>query len=74
MIMCLAIPARILKVEGEEIVADIFGEEIKAKRGFVSPSKGDYVIIQQGVVTEILEKKAAEESLSAWRNILNQSK
>ncbi len=70
MVMCLAIPAKVVKVEGEKAVLDVFGETSGARVKTPRPKVGDYVLVQFGTVTDILDKKAAGESLKAWKEIL----
>jgi len=73
--MCLAVPAKVLKLAGEHALVDMLGDQKEVKMNPVSdkPRVGDYVLIQLGTITEILDRKAAEESLDAWRDILKQT-
>tara|TARA_Y100000310_G_C20522860_1_gene734539 strand:- start:246 stop:440 length:195 start_codon:yes stop_codon:yes gene_type:complete len=57
--MCLAYPVKVVEVNKDEIVVDAGGELRKAVA--IDPVKiGDYVLIDQGVVTEIYNKKIEE--------------
>ena len=67
--MCLAIPAKVIKVERGVVELDHGGENKKASSKLIKPKKGDYVLVQFGFVTEILDKKTAKESLNAWREL-----
>jgi hydrogenase assembly chaperone HypC/HupF len=67
--MCLAIPGKVLKVGKDFVEIDHGGKRRKASVKLVRPKVGDYVLIQFGFVTEILDKDAAEKSLISWREL-----
>jgi hydrogenase expression/formation protein HypC len=73
--MCLAIPARVLNVEGNTATVD-FGDG--TKRGvnvsLVDASVDEYVIVHAGFAIEVLDKEEAEKTLALWREILRQEK
>lgn len=64
--MCLAIPGKIKKVEGHKATVQYPGEERFALVGDEKLKKGDYVMVQMGIVVKILKEKEAKESLKAW--------
>ncbi|UCG94987.1 MAG: HypC/HybG/HupF family hydrogenase formation chaperone [archaeon] len=71
--MCLAVPAKVVKLENDRVLVDALGEKSRARLNPSQknkPSVGDYVLVQAGMVTEILDKKAAIQSLDAWKDIL----
>jgi hydrogenase expression/formation protein HypC len=67
--MCLAIPAKVIGVDKDYVQVDHGGKRRKASCKLVRPKVGDYVLIQFGFITEILDKETAEKSLNAWREI-----
>ena len=73
--MCLAVPAKVIKIEGKRVLVDALGEKSKVKinPSERQPSVGDYVLVQFGMITDTLDKKTAEENLKAWKDILKQS-
>lgn len=71
--MCLAIPAKILEVEGNIAKVD-FGEGVAREINvmLVDAKVDEYVLVHAGYAIEKLDKKAAQESLNTWRQILEQ--
>ena len=71
--MCLAIPAKVLEVNGDVAKVD-FGQGVAREVNvmLVDAKVGEYVLVHAGYAIEKLDQKAAEESLSTWRGILEQ--
>lgn len=67
--MCLAIPAKVVKVKRNVVIVDVLGEKREVKVNLIKPKIGDYVIVQFGFITDILDKKVAEEGLKAWKEL-----
>lgn len=70
--MCLAVPAKVIKINGKHAQVDTLGKESKVEIKTSTPKTGDFVLVQFGMITEILDKKTAEESLKAWKSIIKQ--
>jgi hydrogenase expression/formation protein HypC len=68
--MCLAIPARILRIEGNLALVDMAGVKREADIRMVSNARvGEYVLIHAGFAIEKIEEKDAEETLRLFREI-----
>lgn len=69
--MCLAIPVKVVKVDREKETAEVVhrGETAQASSQLVKPEVGDYVIVQFGFITEILDKEEAESKIETWRGL-----
>ncbi len=69
--MCLAVPAKVLEIKGENAIVD-FGGDIKRRvnTSLVDAKVGEYVIIHAGFAIQIMDEKSAEESLKIWKEIL----
>ena len=67
--MCLAIPGKILKVEGVKALVDFDGVEREVRVDLVSVKKGDYVIVHTGYAIEKLDRKEAEETLKLFKEL-----
>lgn len=66
--MCLAIPGKILKIDGREALIEYPGENRRAFLGDdVKANLGDFVIVQMGVVVKKISAREAKVSLKAWR-------
>jgi hydrogenase expression/formation protein HypC len=72
--LCLAIPAKVLEVNGDVAKVD-FGQGVAREVNvmLVDAKVGEYVLVHAGYAIEKLDQKAAEESLRTWREILEQS-
>jgi hydrogenase expression/formation protein HypC len=72
--MCLAIPAKVLEIQGDVAKVD-FGQGVAREVNvmLVEAHVGEYVLVHAGYAIQTLDQKAAEESLNMWREILEQS-
>jgi len=61
--MCLAIPGKIVAIDGDTATVE-YGEEMReANCSLVKCKIGDYVIIQAHFVMEIVPKERAEQAI-----------
>jgi len=69
--MCLAIPAKVLKVQGDVAEVD-FGQGIVRDVNvmLVEAHVGEYVLVHAGYAIQVLDREAAEETLRLWEEIL----
>jgi hydrogenase expression/formation protein HypC len=70
--MCLAIPAKVIEIRGETARVDFGAGTVRdVNVSLVETKVGEYVIVHAGYAIEVLDQKAAEETLSMWNEILN---
>ncbi|MDH5268153.1 MAG: HypC/HybG/HupF family hydrogenase formation chaperone [Candidatus Bathyarchaeota archaeon] len=69
--MCLAIPAKVIEIHGNNAKVD-FGEGVlrDVNVTLVEPRLGEYVLVHAGYAIEVIDRKAAEETLRLWEEIL----
>jgi hydrogenase expression/formation protein HypC len=69
--MCLAIPARVVRVDGDKAQVD-FGEGVlrEVNVTLVNAKVGDYVLVHAGYAIQLMDEKDALETLSLWNEIL----
>ena len=69
--MCLAIPAKILSIEGTKAQVD-FGQGVlrEVNVSLVDAKVGMYVLVHAGYAIQLLEEKEALETLSLWNDVL----
>lgn len=74
MLMCLAIPAKIISLQGEKAQVD-FGQGVlrDVNVSLVEAKQGDYVLVHAGYAIQVLEEKEALETLSLWSDVLAQA-
>ena len=59
--MCVALPGRVLSVDGSIATVDFSGSRREANIGLVRVSPGDYVLVHAGLVIQTLKQQDAEE-------------
>ena len=65
--MCLLVPGKVVKIEGDHVTVDY---EIEKRKGMMLETTcklGDYVLIQGGIVVEIVPKDEAERALKSYK-------
>ena len=69
--MCLAVPARILQIQGDIAKVD-FGQKVlqDINIALVDVHVGDYVLVHAGYAIQVIDKKTAEETLLLWKELL----
>ena len=72
--MCLAIPAKVIEIHDTTAKVDFGAGTMRdVNVSLVEAKVGEYVIVHAGYAIEVLDQKAAEETLSLWNEILNKS-
>jgi len=72
--MCLAVPAKVMEINGEEAVLDYGGVKRRANIGMLSNVKvGDYVLVHVGYAISKLDEEEALETLKLWDEMLRLS-
>ena len=66
--MCLSVPGKIIEIKKGIATVDYGIEKRKGKIIEENYKKGDYVIIQGGIVAQKVEKKEAEEALELYKH------
>jgi len=68
--MCLAIPGKIVSIDGNTALVDFDGIEQEVIIALVlNPEVGKYVIIHAGYAIEQMEEKDAMEAIEQWKEI-----
>ncbi len=70
--MCLAVPGRVTKIDGEKAEVDIGGIRREASLELISDQGvkiGDYVLIHTGYAITKLDETEAREILEAWGEV-----
>ncbi len=71
--MCLAIPMRVVEIEGEWAVAEVDGVSRKVRLDLLPEvSLGDYVLIHAGLAIARVDAASAEETLSLLRSLADE--
>jgi hydrogenase expression/formation protein HypC len=67
--MCLAIPGKIIKINGASALVKYPGEKREAIISDIKVKKGDFVLVQMGIILKRLSPMEASSSLKAWSNV-----
>ena len=70
--MCLAVPGKITEIKNEIATVDYGAEKRKGKLIGKNYKKGDYVIVQGGVVVQKVDKREAMEALKMYQRFLRE--
>lgn len=70
--MCLAVPVRIISIEGTEAEAEIGGVRRRISLALTPEAKvGDYVLVHTGYAIGIVDENEAEETLKLLEEIVS---
>lgn len=68
--MCLAIPGKIVKIEGNSALVDFDGLTQNVIIALIqNPEVGKFVIVHAGYAIEMLNEKDALESIEQWKEL-----
>ncbi len=67
--MCIAIPGKIISVEGQHAKVDFSGNVVNVNVGLIEPKVGQYVLVHAGCAIEVMEKDKADELLSLFAEL-----
>jgi len=71
--LCLAVPARVVKIEGELAEVDIGGIRREASLALVADrgiAVGDYVLVHTGYAITKVDEEEAMSILDAWKQVM----
>ncbi len=72
--MCLAIPVRIVSIDGDEAETEIAGVRRRVSIAFTPEAKlGDYVLLHTGYAIGVIDEAEAEETLKLLEEIASLS-
>ena len=70
-IMCLAIPGKIIKIEDDMADVDFGGVTRKANVSMVEAEVGMWAVIHAGFAIQIMDEEDAQETLRLWNEVLD---
>ena len=70
--MCLAVPLKIIEIDGMKGVGEVEGLRRNMRLDFIKePKVGEYVIVHAGFAIERLPEKQALADIEAWAEVEN---
>ncbi len=67
--MCIAIPGRVVKLDGNNAKVDFNGNLVDVNTGLVEPEIGQYVLVHAGCAIEVMEHDKAQEIIELFTEI-----
>jgi hydrogenase expression/formation protein HypC len=67
--MCIAIPGKVVSLEGNFAQVDYSGNLMKVNIGLIEPRIGDYVLVHAGCAIEVMSKDTAQELIDLFAEL-----
>jgi hydrogenase expression/formation protein HypC len=67
--MCIALPGRVVRIDGKTAEIDYSGLKTTVALGLVDPKVGDFVLVHAGCAIEIMEPDRARDLLDLVREL-----
>ena len=68
--MCLAIPGKVLEIDGNSALIDFDGIKQNVIIALIqNPEVGKYVIVHAGYAIEMMNEKEAKEAIDQWKEL-----
>jgi len=72
--MCLAVPGKIVSIDGDLAEVDFGGVIKKANVAMVEAQIGQWAVIHAGFAIEIMDEEEAQETIKLWNEVLDSDK
>ncbi len=69
--MCLAIPGKIIDINGDVGDVDFGGVTKQTNISMVDAKVGDWVVIHAGFAIEVMDEEDAQETIKLWNDVLD---
>ena len=72
--MCLAVPAQVVKIDGDNAEVSLGGVSRNVVLSLIDEDVqvGDYVLMHSGFAIHKMDYELAKESLNTWRELLDE--
>ncbi len=67
--MCVAIPGKVIKLDGTKASVDFSGNIVTAEAGLVNVKIGDRVLVHAGCIIQTMDDKLADEMEELFNEI-----
>ena len=68
--MCLAVPLKLIELDGKNAVGEAMGMKRRVRVDFIeNPQLGEYVMVHAGFAIERLSEEQAMEDIQAWEEV-----
>jgi hydrogenase expression/formation protein HypC len=67
--MCVALPGKVIKMDGTRATVDFSGNIVKAEAGLVDVKVGDRVLVHAGCIIQTMDEDTANELEDMFKEI-----
>ncbi len=67
--MCIAIPGKIVSIEGSRAKIDFSGNLVDVNVGLIDAAVGDYVLVHAGCAIEVMSRDKALELIELFHDL-----
>ena len=67
--MCVALPGKVIKMDGTQATVDFSGNIVTAEAGLVKVNVGDRVLVHAGCIIQTMDDKTADELEDIFKEI-----
>ncbi len=67
--MCVALPGKVIEINGSDATIDFSGNIVTAKAGLVDVAIGDYVLVHAGCVLQKVNKAEAADLVDMMQDM-----
>lgn len=67
--MCVAMPGKVIKVDGTIAEVDFSGNIVRAEAGLVKIKPGDYVLVHAGCIIQVISEEERDNLASLFEEI-----
>lgn len=67
--MCVAMPGKVVSVEGTKAEVDFSGNLVRAEAGLVQVKPGDYVLVHAGCILQVISEQDRNSLMDLFEEI-----
>jgi hydrogenase expression/formation protein HypC len=68
--MCLAVPGKVVSIDGQSAVVDFGGVQRETNISLVQVRPGDYVVVHAGFAIQTVDEEEAKETIRLWEELM----
>lgn len=72
--MCLAVPGKIVSIDGTMAQVDFGGVMRQANVSMVDANVGDWAVVHAGFAIQLMDEEDAQETIRLWNEVLESDK
>ena len=69
--MCLAVPGKVVSIEGNVAQVDFGGVMRSANISMVEINVGDWAVVHAGFAIQVMDEEDAQETIRLWNEVID---